>query len=914
MNCIRLPLLAFLLLGLAAVSGVRAEEPSAAPEIWVTATSQPIKIQPSRTGLRTDAADQWKPDAAWSTVAAHTRIAKLIAGNIENTQQADLKAVIDEVRRRNMALALEIGPLVRTPACGPPTESYGRAGETEAILQRIRGAGGELDYLAMDEPFYYGHVDPGGCRLPSAEIARQVAARIASMRRIFPNLKVGDIDVVEADRARVAELVQWADDYRAATGERLAFLHADVAWSELAMRNLPSLAAGLRQRQVPFGIIYDGDADVGGDVAWMRSALDQVAEIETVLRVHPDAAIFQAWTRYPTRVLPETTPGTLTNLALDYLRPAAALSLARQGATVTGRLTDAVGRPVAGANVAITAVDVGGRTEPLVRSLSGTTPQGAATAVAGIRVDREGARACDGEGGAVVGGLRYQEKGTGKLEVVSPVNLPIDGAPASARTIRIAPGVTFNPNLKQFAVTPGTPYILSAPIAATASAEHAGYATLVFMDSAGKGLKRDFLWFSPSQRDLGAATTDADGRFRLDLPPTVALSQPEVRANFAGNASLRGALAVADPAPAAGGGVMPALALPMSKPSSSAPRSKQVWLGPRWGDLGPIIDGSAPASPWNDVARRVDVLGFPEQLIRKLPDEALARLVQDLDRRHIALNIGILPTNAFHEPPCGAGVEGYSAPGSANQTVAKLLRAGASVSYISMDEPLWFGHYYSDKNACRSSIDNLAERGRLPQRDRRRHRAFSGRQRPAELGGGLRRLDTNLPQGDGNAARLPAAGLQLGRSEAGHGVNPRRLERGRHSRPGAPSRGGRTPERPEGRHDLLGRRGERRTMDGPGAPAYPRGRGGRRQPRPGRVRELEPLSGAHLPRERSDGLDQFDPLRCPARPLTRCSVDWRVPDEASDVDRLCPVFADDRHRGAGLGRSAAARRGRQPRQ
>jgi hypothetical protein len=83
---------------------------------------------------------------------------------------------------------------------------------------------------------------------------------------------------------------------------------------------------------------------------------------------------------------------------------------------------------------------------------------------------------------------------------------------------------------------------------------------------------------------------------------------------------------------------------------------------------------------------------------------------RNLDRRHIALNIGILPTNSFHEPPCGGGVEGYSDPGSANQTVAKLLRAGASVSYISMDEPLWLGHYYSDKNACRSSIDNLAER------------------------------------------------------------------------------------------------------------------------------------------------------------------------------------------------------------
>ena len=27
-----------------------------------------------------------------------------------------------------------------------------------------------------------------------------------------------------------------------------------------------------------------------------------------------------------------------------------------------------------------------------------------------------------------------------------------------------------------------------------------------------------------------------------------------------------------------------------------------------------------------------------------------------------------------------------------------------------MDEPLWFGHYYNGKNACHSSIDNVAER------------------------------------------------------------------------------------------------------------------------------------------------------------------------------------------------------------
>ncbi|MEW6438575.1 MAG: carboxypeptidase-like regulatory domain-containing protein [Pseudomonadota bacterium] len=707
MKLIRSSFVASLLLFISAVPGVCAIRPSAPPEIWVTATSRPAKPMPHWAGIRTDAADQWRPDAAWPTVAAHARVAKLSAGNIENTRAADLKVVIDEVRRRHMALALEIGPLVRTPQCAPPTESYGHAGETEAILQRIRSAGGMLDYVAMDEPFYYGHVDPGGCRLPSAEIARQVAASIAAMRKIFPKLKVGDIEVVDADRGRAAALAQWADDIRAATGEPLAFLHTDVAWSELAIRNLPPLAVALHQRQVPFGIIYDGDADVSSDAEWARSALDHIAEIETVLGLRPDAAIFQIWTRYPTHVLPETTPGTLTNLALAYLRPAATLSITRHGNTISGRLTDAAGRPVAGASIAVTAVDVGARTEPLVRSISGTTPPGAASVVVGIRVDREGACACDGEGGAVVGGLNYQEQGTGKHQVVSPVHLPIDGAPASFRTIRIAPGVTFNPNLKQFAVTPGTPYTFSAPIAATASAEHAGYATLIFLDAAGKGLKRDFLWFSPSRRDAGVTTTDGDGRFKFDLPPAMALVQPELRAAFTGTASLRGALAIAPAPPMSNRAVMPALAPPVSK--SSAARATQVWLGPRT-DFMPIIEGSAPAAPWNEIAGRVDVVGLPEQAIRKLPDAALAELVQDLNRRHIALNVGILPTNWFHEPLCGQGIEGYSDPGSANQTVAKLLRAGASVGYFSMDEPLWFGHFYTGKHACKSSIGNLAER------------------------------------------------------------------------------------------------------------------------------------------------------------------------------------------------------------
>ena len=52
------------------------------------------------------------------------------------------------------------------------------------------------------------------------------------------NVRIGDEEVVDASRPATDELAEWADAYRAAIGEPLSFIHADVAWSGLAMRNL----------------------------------------------------------------------------------------------------------------------------------------------------------------------------------------------------------------------------------------------------------------------------------------------------------------------------------------------------------------------------------------------------------------------------------------------------------------------------------------------------------------------------------------------------------------------------------------------------------------------------------------------------------------------------------------------------
>jgi hypothetical protein len=57
-------------------------------------------------------------------------------------------------------------------------------------------------------------------------------------------------------------------------------------------------------------------------------------------------------------------------------------------------------------------------------------------------------------------------------------------------------------------------------------------------------MKRELLWFTPSIQPLGRATTDARGAFSLRLPENVASARPEIRAEWAGSATLRPAMAI----------------------------------------------------------------------------------------------------------------------------------------------------------------------------------------------------------------------------------------------------------------------------------------------------------------------------------------------------------------------------------
>jgi hypothetical protein len=332
--------------------------------------------------------------------------------------------------------------------------------------------------------------------------------------------------------------------FSAATGQNIAFLQVDINWGHANWpQSLRQIVSFAQAGHLPLGIIYNANttAAVSSDHAWLNSAVQNMIEIESKMGIVPAQAVFDSWDRFPRRSITDETGLGEDYLVKQYLRASPSLRLSRSGQDITGTLSGRDGEPIAGAAITLTATDVGGRLSPTARHLAGTVPERAAFAVVGIRIGLEGACVCAGPTAALVGGIHYRERGKPPQDI-SPVNPPVQGA--SVHTLPVTPGKIFAPNLKQFAVTPGAAYTLDTSLSAPAAADHAGYVTVIFLDAAGKGMSRENLWFTPSVQPLGRAMTDARGAFSLRLPANVASARPEIRAEWAGSASLRPAMAI----------------------------------------------------------------------------------------------------------------------------------------------------------------------------------------------------------------------------------------------------------------------------------------------------------------------------------------------------------------------------------
>jgi hypothetical protein len=272
-----------------------------------------------------DFMDLFAAGAPWKVGASKVIALKISTQLVLRGTDAQLRTVIEGLKRKQIGLGIELGVLVYSERCGKHTEGYGAPLAVEAVCKRIKSLGGQLDYVAMDEPVTWGHAvksksGQGDCRCqdPIPALVEQVAPKIALLKSYFPNVQIGEIDAISSRGPHgVDDIILFNDLLHKRTGLRLAFMHADVAWNSDWQPLLRDLIKRMHGRHLRVGVVFNGDLNARSSQEWIAQAIRKYQLLMNDPTLAPDDLVFQSWSNLPDRMLPETDPAAWT-YALRY--------------------------------------------------------------------------------------------------------------------------------------------------------------------------------------------------------------------------------------------------------------------------------------------------------------------------------------------------------------------------------------------------------------------------------------------------------------------------------------------------------------------------------------------------------------------------------------------------------------------
>jgi len=487
-----------------------------------------------------DYLDLFAPGAPWTSASSRIQIFKMYTQMLfpsvpGSFSDGTLRQIFAYLNSRHIALAVEFGPLTPSapPGCGAGVEGFG--GQTALIIAtRIQQLGGNLQYIALDEPFSFGSLysGPNACHWSAQLIAADALSNVAQIRTVFPNVIVGDIEPVPNVAGSpdwLSQYTAWIDAWRAAAGAPFAFFHFDIDWTANWRPSVESLRQALVQRGIPFGIIYNGWLSDITDASWIEDSENHYAAWEAQGGTLPDHVIFQSWYPHPQHVLPESDPTAFTYLIDSYFRQRTSLSLTIASSQASGSLLDSQAGPIASAPIAVTAQATSGPGTASNYVLNGTVPPAITQAVIQTCVNE-----CDEVGTTDINVYSFQYAGSGGKTTLNFANgltgWVVDGngtasvqpsSDANGKSVQISATAaqrTFV-NSVPLTVIPGDSYTLTIQARVSPSSAGSGYFALVFLGATGTEVSRATLQFVPTTLALGTAQTASDGIYELSITP-----------------------------------------------------------------------------------------------------------------------------------------------------------------------------------------------------------------------------------------------------------------------------------------------------------------------------------------------------------------------------------------------------------
>ncbi len=295
------------------------ERQASSAVIWLAA-EDPMTVKQFAIGSSVDYMNLFSNTNDWTTTSRYVRVLK-IYNQFAMAPPEMQRTVYQWAKQNGVSLALEDGilPTASPQDCGWGVEGY--SGQTAWNIARMQSLGATISFLAMDQPLYHGVQanGPNTCNHTVEQIAQQAASRAVQLKALFPGLQIGDI-----------EPVPWTDDipkfldlFEQYAGFPMDFFHAEILQVDGWQETLHELRFELDRRNVDYGVLYNGswkDCDIGGSLAWTAAAIALFRQVESDPTIAPQTAVFQTWNKCPENLLPETRPGTLTNVVLTYLQ------------------------------------------------------------------------------------------------------------------------------------------------------------------------------------------------------------------------------------------------------------------------------------------------------------------------------------------------------------------------------------------------------------------------------------------------------------------------------------------------------------------------------------------------------------------------------------------------------------------
>lgn len=313
-------------------AAIKSPNLDASPLIWF-APLPPLPIVQGRPFTGSDDFMQlFEPDAPWQTAASRVHVLKLYGEWVGFASETQLKQVIQNAQSRGFTLAMEFGPL-DAEDCGQGIEGFSGVSYAVGAAKRIKSAGGMLHFLAMDEPYFYGHFydGPNACHWSAEKIAGEIDQFVKAVKVVFPDILIGDTEAL-AGNATAGDFKAWIETFRTVNGYDLAFLHMDVDWARPTWADeVIAIEEHGNAFNVPVGIIYGGNGFDPSDEEWLSAAGERVKKLEIEKGGKPDHVLFQSWNDKPDRTLPESQDFTFTNFIDDYFEDKSALGYRREG-------------------------------------------------------------------------------------------------------------------------------------------------------------------------------------------------------------------------------------------------------------------------------------------------------------------------------------------------------------------------------------------------------------------------------------------------------------------------------------------------------------------------------------------------------------------------------------------------------